>query len=156
MDTATGVFTCPNRGFHPLTPNPNPNRVMGIKKIVFLQMPRHFWKCIGNCRNFIFHCGTAQGLGKEGNQLLVVVALCQVRSGYINLVKKYFKVYFSLSCAVSQNFLLLKINKKKSNISSIAQAFPEMPGVSANAQAIGEIPQLPRHFWKCLGISGNA
>ncbi len=30
-----------------------------------------------------------------------------------------------------------------------------MPGFSANAQAIGEIPQLPRHFQKCL-ISENA
>jgi hypothetical protein len=30
-----------------------------------------------------------------------------------------------------------------------------MPGFSANGQAILEIPQLPRHFWKCP-ISANA
>jgi len=37
-------------------------------------------------------------------------------------------------------------NKEKLKISSNAKAVPEIPGFSANAWAIGEIPQLPRHF----------
>jgi len=31
-----------------------------------------------------------------------------------------------------------------------------MLGVSKNAQGIEELPQLPRDFWKWLGIPGNA
>ncbi len=41
---------------------------------------------------------------------------------------------------------------KNSFIPTIDQAFPEMPRIFTYAQEIPVIPQLPRHFQKCLGI----
>ena len=56
---------------------------------------------------------------------------------------------FSLSRAVSQNLVLLKINKKN-------QKFPQLPRDFRKCLEFLQMPRQLEKFLNCLGISGIA